>query len=248
MKSIPTSKREDEGTVVTFTDVLDFIMRKGTTLIGLSLAGVVIGIGVTFLIPKQWESTGVLQIGQVASETASAPGAPTLIEPTQRALERLRIPQFTDDVLKILGHAVGPDEDAAAALARRSFKSTLLAATDLIQFTVRGYSPEDATRTANAIGNELARIHAGLMRPSLDRLNADMEEVSQGVIREDKRREMLNDLVTRRDQLAIAGKFSENVLLSEMVNENEKSLRALRLRKNTLHADFGEGDQRFRRT
>lgn len=234
MNVAPAPEKDGDGVVVTFEDVLGFLRRHAVSILSLSLAGLVIGICVSLVIPRQWEATGVLQIGQVANESTTAPAPPTQIEPTARALERLRIPQFTDTVLKSLGFAVGPDEDADAALIRRSLKTTMLTGTDLIQYTVRGFSPEQAKRTADAISVEMMRVHANLMRPSLERLKADLEEVTQGVAREDKRRDMLNELVRTRGQAGVIGKFSENVLLSEMVNENEKALRSLRLRSNTL--------------
>ncbi|CAM2921450.1 hypothetical protein [Cupriavidus taiwanensis] len=234
-KSAPTADNKEEGIVVTFEDVAEFLQRHAKKILTLSVVGLFIGIALTYVLPRQWEATGVLQIGQVANEGATAPAPPTLVEPTARALERLRIPQFSDAVLKRLGLAVGTEEGADATLLRASLRSTMLAGSDLIQFSVRGFSPDRARRTAQAISDELTRIHGGLMRPSVDRLNADLQEVTQGVAREDKRREMLNGLVRNREHVNVAGKFSENVLLSEMVNENEKALRFLRLRKNTLH-------------
>ncbi|KAI3592328.1 hypothetical protein D9X30_2725 [Cupriavidus sp. U2] len=234
MKVAPAPGNNGDGVVITLEDVLGFFRRHAVRILSLSVVGLAIGICVTFVIPKQWEATGVLQIGQVANEATTVPVGPTQIEPIARALERLRIPQFTDAVLKNLGFAVGPDEDANAALIRRSLKTTILAGTDLIQYTVRGFSPQQAKQAAEAISVELIRVHAGLMRPSLERLKADLAEVRQGVDREDKRREMLSDLVRNQAQGGVAGKFSENVLLSEMVNENEKALRSLRLRSNTL--------------
>lgn len=233
-KSAPTPDNKEEGIIVTFEDVVEFVQRHVKKIIFLSVVGLLIGIGVTYIVPRQWEATGVLQVGQVANEGTTAPVPPTLIEPTARAIERLRIPQFTDAVLQRLGLGVGPEEGADAALIRNSLKSTMLAGSDLIQFSVRGFSPDQAKRAAAAISDELTRIHGGLMRPSVDRLNADLQEVALGLTREDKRRDMLSNLVRNREQVNAAGKFSENVLLSEMVNENEKALRFLRFRKNTL--------------
>ncbi|MGO4277682.1 Chain length determinant protein [Cupriavidus sp. OV038] len=233
MKSVPAPKSEEEGIVITFEDVVRFLKRHAVKILVLSMAGLVIGVGTTFLVSRQWEAKGVLQIGQVSNEGGNAPLV-TQIEPTLRALERLRIPQFTEEVLKRLGFSVGLEEPAAAVLIRRSLKSTMLVGTDLIQFSVRGYSPEEARRAAEGISTEMMRIHADLMRPSLSRLNADLAEVKQGIAREDKRREMLNELVQNRGNASVAAKFSENVLLSEMVSENEKGLRTLRLRQNSL--------------
>lgn len=234
MNSVPNVDIEEDGTLIGFEDVVRFLRHHILKILILSLAGLVIGICVTFAIPRQWEAIGILQIGQVANDTTTAGTSPTPVEPTARALERVRMPQFTDSVLKALGHTVGSDGLATAELIRRSLKSTVLPGTDLIQFRVRGYSPDEAKRIAEAIGEELARVHAGLMRPYLGRLNADLAEVEQGVKSEERRRDMLAELVKNRSPASVAGKFSENVLLSEMANENDKSLRFLRFRKNTL--------------
>ena len=231
-KPVTVQHADDDGVVIRVDDVLRFFRRYAGMILGLSLAGAAIGVCLTYFIPKQWEATGILQVGQVANETT--PASPISIEPAARALERVRTPHFTNNVLKLLGEPSGADGSAVSVLVRRSLKSTPLSDPGLIQFAVRGHSPEEARRAAQAVADELTRIHAGLMRPSLDKLDADLAEVEQGLITEGKRRDSLSELVKTRGQTGVAGKFSENVLLNEMLAENDKALRLLRLRKNAL--------------
>lgn len=231
-KPVPAPHPDGDEVAIRFDDVLRFLWRYFWMILGSSLAGLVAGVCLTFVIPKQWEATGILQIGQVANEVT--PASPIPIEPPARALERVRMPQFVSNILTALGEPVESDGNATSALIRRSLKSTPLSDAELIQFAVRGYSPEEARRAAQAVADEVTRVHAGLMRPTLDKLNADLAEVEQGMITEEKRRDALSELAQIRGQAGIAGKFSENVLLSEMLTENDKALRLLRLRKNAL--------------
>ncbi|KAF7962938.1 hypothetical protein AWV80_15730 [Cupriavidus sp. UYMU48A] len=80
----------------------------------------------------------------------------------------------------------------------------------------------------------MINIHAALAKPTLDKLKADLADVSESLIIEEKRRTQLAALLETRDRAGITGKFSENVLLSDIANNNDKQLRQLRLHKNVV--------------
>jgi hypothetical protein len=217
--------------VITFEDGVNFLRRHSIRLIGAGVAGALIGFGLTFVIPKQWEATSVLQVGQIASDT----GAPTQIETTSRAVERLKLDQFQDNILMRLSLPLGVGESRQTDLFRNSSKIVLLRNADLIQISTQGYSPEEARRFTQAYGEELINVHAVLARPSLDKIKADLTDVRDSLVTEEQRRKELSSLVNMRSKDGgAAGKFSENVLLNDLVSNNDKQLRQLRLQKNAI--------------
>ncbi len=231
------SRSTDAGTenhkmsqVITFEDGINFARRNSVRIIVCGLVGALIGLGLAFVIPKEWEATSVLQIGQLASES----GPPAPIETTSRAVERIKLDQFQDIVLTRLGLPLDVGANRATDLFRNSSKVALLRNADLIQVSVRGNSPEEAKRFAQMYGEELISVHAALAKPSLDKLKADLAEVSDSLILEEKRRVRLATLLESRNRESVVGKFSENVLLNDIVSSNDKQLRQLRLQKNSI--------------
>lgn len=228
--NIPKSGISEKTQVVSFEDGLNFLRRHFGKIIGAALVGAGIGLGLTFVIPKQWEATAIIQVGQVANET----GIPTQIETTSRAVERLKLEQFEDKVLTGLGLTLESGENRSTDLFRSSSRILLLRNADLIQISTRGHSPEEAMRFAQAYGNELITSHAALAKPTLDKLKADLADVQSSLVIEEQRRARLAGLMAARDQAGIIGKFSENVLLNDIANDNDKQLRQLRLHKNSV--------------
>lgn len=216
--------------MVSFEDGVNFLRRHVGKIIGAGLVGAGIGLGLTFVIPKQWEATAIIQVGQVANDTAN----PTQIETTARTMERLKLNQFEDRILTGLGLPLEVGESRSTDLFRNSSQILLLRNSDLIQISARGHSPEEARRFTQAYCNELISVHAALAKPTLDKLGADLAEVQASLITEENRRKQLASLLDARGRAGIAGKFSENVLLNDIANDNDKQLRQLRLHKNSV--------------
>jgi len=184
-------------------------------------------------LPKQWEASVVIQVGQITNE--AMPGtplpAPTPVETVGRAVERLQLPQFEDLVLRKLDLPLGVNENATTDLIRRSLKAVQLKNAELIEVTVRGFSQADAQRYTQAFADALIGAHAVIAKPSLDKINSNMVEVRQQIASEEARKGELSTLMRVRDQSKADAKFSESVLLANMVAENDKLLQGLRQRE-----------------
>ncbi len=153
------------------------------------------------------------------------------METVGRAVERLQLPQFEDLVLQKLSLPLGLNENASTDLIRRSLKAVQLKNADLIEVTVRGFSQADAQRYTQAFSDALIGAHAVIAKPSLDKINANMAEVRQQIASEEARKGELSTLMRVRDQSKADAKFSESVLLANMVAENDKQLQGLRQRE-----------------
>ena len=149
----PDDTPENDAVMVTAGQVLAFLYRHIKKLALTGIVGGAVAIGVALMLPKQWEASAALQIGQIASEAPQSPAIP--IEAAGRAMERLQLPQFKDVVLQKLGLPLGAGENADTDLIRSSLKVTQLKNADLIQLTVRGFSQADAQLYAKAFLDEL---------------------------------------------------------------------------------------------
>lgn len=219
-----------DGAVVTLEQVLAFLRRHLKKLALTALMGAVLAIGLALLLPKQWEASAVIQIGQITNDNPQA-SPMTLVETVGRAVERLQLPQFEDVVLKKLGLPLAVGEDANTDLIRHSLKATQLKNADLIEVTVRGFSREDAQRYVQAFLDELINAHAVLAKPSMDKVKSNMTEVTRQIAAEEAKKVQLSSLARIRDETKAKASFSESVLLASMAADNDKQLQTLRQRE-----------------
>jgi len=139
---------------------------------------------------RQWEAVAYIQIGQVPA----LPGTDPKVEPLARVLERLQLVPFQNHVLANIGIK---DDAPEAKLYRKSIKlEPLPYAGPLVKFSVRGWSPEQAKRFAEATVAELQVLHQALMAKPLAMTQTRLSEVDADLQRAE----------AQRDQLAQAAK------------------------------------------
>lgn len=219
----------DDAMMVTGEQILLFIRRHLKKIVIAGVLGAALALAIALLLPKQWEASAVIQVGQIANETPQSPTAP--VETVGRALERLQLPQLEDVVLKKLGLPLGVGQNTDTDLIRQSLKATQLKNADLIEVTVRGFSQADAQRYVQGFVDELISAHAVLAKPSMDKVNANMAEVARLIVAEEAKRAQLSGLARVRDQTKGEQRFPERVLLASMAAENDKQLQTLRQRE-----------------
>ncbi|CBJ38981.1 conserved protein of unknown function [Ralstonia solanacearum CMR15] len=221
--------RPGDAAIVMLAQGAQFARRHGKKLAVAGIVGAALALGLALVLPKQWEASAVIQVGQLTNENPQVPSVP--VETVGRAVERLQLPQFEDLVLQKLNLPLGINENASTDLIRRSLKAASLKNADLIEVTVRGFSQADAERYTQAFSDALIGAHAVIAKPSLDKINANMVEVRQQISAEEARKGELSALMRVRDQSKAEAKFSESVLLASMVAENDKQLQGLRQRE-----------------
>ncbi|AMP38379.1 chain-length determining protein [Ralstonia solanacearum] len=225
--------RPGDAAIVMLAQGAQFARRHVKKLVAAAVAGAALALGLALVLPKQWEASVVIQVGQITNEVmpGTSPSAPTPVETVGRAVERLQLPQFEDAVLRKLNLPTGINENASTDLIRRSLKATQLKNAELVEVTVRGFSQADAQRYAQAFSDALIGAHAVIAKPSLDKINANMAEVHRQISAEETRKGELSALMRVREQAKTDVKFSESVLLASMVAENDKQLQGLRQRE-----------------
>lgn len=219
--------------VIGLDDVGAFIRRHALTLTVFTAVGASAAFTATFLMRPLWQAQITVQNGQLYWVTSTGPTAIN-IEPPARTVDRIKVATFQDTVLKQLNLPLDEGVNPETDLVRRSFEVRLLRNSDLIELAVRGYSPPEASRVLKQYVRNLAEEHASLAKPTLDRLSQDMRQVERDLSEARARQSELERREQERSRTNVAGKFSENVLLDNMISSTAADIRMLQQRRNTL--------------
>ncbi len=157
-------------------------------VIGVPLVTVLIALAYVTLSDPQWESSAVVQMGQVGQ--AEVGKATATVETPPRAIERMKTPTFQNDVLASIGISTA-DDNAKARLYRRSLRLRQPPGTDLIELRIRAYSLDEARHLAEATVEQLRKSHDKLALPSIDSLRKQLDDVIRQLERAQKERESL---------------------------------------------------------
>ncbi|MFM0335507.1 GumC domain-containing protein [Paraburkholderia fungorum] len=209
--------------------LVDFVRRDAIRLSIGAVLGVAVGLGASYLFPRQWESTAVVRIGQLFNGNSA-----TLVETPANVVARFDTRGFQDGVLKHLGLDPDARDDSHVNLLRKSARAKVVSS-DLIEVDVNGFSPDEAQRDLHALIDQLAQTHQAMMAPSLNRLNADLKEVSQLLTEAEVRSTRLASEADRQSQGKSNGAPSgEGLMLTELINANTQEVTAIRVRKNEI--------------
>lgn len=228
MKSEVTDTEHFERDEMSLQDLWRVLIDQRRWLFGIVTLCVFLAfVGVLITRPK-WEATAVIQIGQVG-----LPGigqGSQLIEPSVRAIERMKMKSFENDVLISLKIPV-EDENPLASLFRRSLSLKALGTTDLIQVKVRGDSPDQAASWAQAVVDRLKNVHERLAQPTIDRLRKQQAELKKQMKSIEEERANFLKIVSKSSETSGDSRFSENLLLSNLLLQKNAELRDFEMRR-----------------
>lgn len=210
-------------------DILAFLARYAWYLVGGAVLGALLGTLIAEVLPHQWESSIVLQIGRISqgqAQTQRELGPYSNIELPAVAAARITLPEFQAIALRRLNLPEQMGKDRNTDLFRRTISAKPVRDTDLLEISVRGYSAEDAQRFIDAIQKELIAIHATIAKPSLDRLKSQSEYTTRMLALAMEQGQRLSALASGRDAKR-SGDFAESVLLNQMMADNGKQIQAL---------------------
>lgn len=208
-------------------DIWQMLAGRPAWVLGLPLLCALAAIGFLLLASPRWESTSVIQVGQVG-QTGVGEGA-ALIESPARTIERLKLDSFKDDVLTRLGLPLDTG-DSGTRLFRRSIQLRQIPSTDLIELKVRGESPEDAKKYAAAVVTHLSSVHQRIAQPSIDRLRAALANTEADLRHRADERDVLTSRMAMGRQIDPSDRFAETVLLSSLLAAATQDIREIKLR------------------
>jgi len=161
---------------ISLRQICDFSHRYWKRILLVTIAGGAIGIVAATFLPKQWEASADLQVGQIQF---SADGGPTLVEPLAQVVARVQNRAFVDDVVQAMHWETDDGFMGRATLVRRSLSAKPLPATQLVAMTVRGYSRNDAMATLTQVESQLIAAHARTVDSALGQIKSQLAEVNQ---------------------------------------------------------------------
>lgn len=228
MKSEVTDTEHFERDEMSLQDLWRVLIDQSRWLFGIATLCVFLAVVGVLIIRPKWEATAVIQIGQVG-QSGVGQGS-QLIEPSVRAIERMKMKSFENDVLISLKIPVEVENPLA-----RLFRSTLslkaLGTTDLIQVKVRGDSPDLAANWANAVVERLKTVHERLAQPTIDRLRKQLAELKKQMKMIEEERANLLKIVSKSSETRGDSRFSANLLLSNLLLQKNAELRDFEMRR-----------------
>jgi uncharacterized protein involved in exopolysaccharide biosynthesis len=226
-KKVSESERlEQDG--INVRDLWRVLINQKKWAMGVPIVCVLLAsIGLSFSKLK-WEATAVIQIGQVGQSGVGQ--SSQLIEPPIRAIERMKMKSFEDDVLTTLKISI-EDSDTVARQFRNSLSLKALGATDLIQVKIRAASPEQASLWGKAVVDRLKEVHERLAQPTIDRLRKQQAELKKQMQTIEEERENLLKIVSKSIEISGESRFSANLLLSNLLLQKNAELRDFEMRR-----------------
>ncbi len=214
--------------VFSLPDVWRVLVSQKKCVIGLPIACLLFAIAAIALSKPKWEATAVIQIGQVGR--SSVDQVSQLIEPPVRAIERMKMKSFEDDVLAKL--KISPEEkNPIAKLFRSSLVLKALGTTDLIQVKIQALSRHHAELWVAAVTDRLKDIHEKLSQPTIDHLRKQQTELNKQVQIIEEERASLLRIVSKSSETSGESQFSANLLLSHLLLQKNAELRDFEMRR-----------------
>jgi LPS O-antigen subunit length determinant protein (WzzB/FepE family) len=166
-------------------DLWRILRREWRWFIGVLLVVLAAAVFYAQAAHPRWEAVAWVRPGQLGAFPA---GEDPRAEPFQRVIERMKTVEFQQAVLHDLG--VSP-RSREGHLYRGSFDLDPSPYAGLLKFTVRGYSPQQAQRFAQATVDHLHQLHEGLLAEPLELAQARLRQAQA----------QLSDAVAERDRL-----------------------------------------------
>jgi LPS O-antigen subunit length determinant protein (WzzB/FepE family) len=213
---------------ISLRDLWRVLINQKKWVIGIPILCVVLAaVRVSMVMPK-WEATAVIQIGQVG-QSGVGQGS-QLIELPVRAIERMKMKSFEDDVLTRLKIS-REEENPMASLFRSTLALKALSTTDLIQVKIRAHSREQAQNWANAVVERLKDVHERLAQPTIERLRKQQAELKKQMQIIEEERISLLRIVSKSSETSGDSRFSANLLLSNLLLQKNAELREFEMRR-----------------
>ena len=144
--------------------------------------------------------------------------------------------QFQNGVLQSLGLPLDRTRSRETALIRDHAEPTLQRDGDLVRINARGTTPEQARQVVAAYEKLVIDAHLELLRPSIDRMTAELQHAKAAQADAEKRAAQLNARSTNIK--GEEGPFSAEILRDNLVQRNEEELHRLALRMEELQEDL----------
>ena len=210
-------------------DVINFIRRNFIYMLWGALLGLAIGGLLVVLLPKQFEATALVKIGEIANINAAG----SAIESSLQVVDRIKSRSFQDDVLNTLNISVDDDDSALVKQFRNSLKIKL-EKSELISLSVNANSQAQANALMQGVVNQLNKVHYKMSYPTIARLKLELDSVNNEIKLADVETKKLSKVLDMPSENITDMKFSQTVLLSSIRMSKAQEYRNFRDNKRML--------------
>jgi capsular polysaccharide biosynthesis protein len=182
-------------------------------------------------VPKQWEATATVQIGQIGQQAIGQ--QVQLVESASRVFERVKTRSFKDSILK---DAKLPSLDDAefgseSRIFGNSLNVKLLSNPDLIEIKVRALSPDQAATFLQSVVGKLKQIHDGVAFPTASKLRASLQQLSESIKVLESERLLYTEQLAKVASSSKVEDFLQKSVYAKLLSDLDLQLRTLQDRK-----------------
>ena len=210
-------------------DVINFIRRNFIYMLWGALLGLAIGGLLVVLLPKQFEATALVKIGEIANINAAG----SAIESSLQVVDRIKSRSFQDDVLNTLGISTDDDDSALVKQFRTSLKIKL-EKSELISLSVNANSRAQANALMQGVVNQLNTVHYKMSYPTITRLKLELDSANNEIKLADEESKKFSKVLDTQSENVTDMKFSQTVLLSSIRMSKAQEYRNFRDNKRML--------------
>lgn len=166
-------------------DVVRLLRRAWPWAAVVAVIGGIVGVWLLAILPKKYEAVAYVQPGQFGQVQLGqfgqpAKNEPVLVESPHQAVERMSTGEFQLEI----ANAIGDQETVNVIRRSGALKGGLYTAsvgknTQRIELRVRGRTPDESRRLADAIITGLAKRHQELAQPAINRLRQELTVVQE---------------------------------------------------------------------
>jgi capsular polysaccharide biosynthesis protein len=183
------------------------------------------------IVPKQWEATATVQIGQIGQQAIGQ--QVQLVESASRVFERVKTRSFRDSILKdaklpILDEAEFGSE---SKIFGNSLNVKLLSNPDLIEIKVRALSPEQAATFLQNVVGKLKLIHDGVALPTSNKLRASLLQLNESIKVLDSERLLYVEQLAKVTSSSKVEDFLQKSVYAKLLSDLDLQVRNLQDRK-----------------
>ena len=215
------------------SDVINFIRRNFICLLSGALLGLAIGGLLVALLPKQFEATALVKIGEIANVNGAGVATGSTIEPSLQVVDRIKSRSFQDDVLNTLKISTDDDDSALVKQFRNSLKIKL-EKSELISLSVNANSRAQANALMQGVVNQLNTVHYKMSYPTIARLKLELDSVNNEIKLADEEVKQYSKVLEMQSEKITDMKFSQTVMLSNIRMSKAQEYRNFRDNKRML--------------
>lgn len=184
-----------------------FSAKRLRELFFLSLLGGILGLLVWHFVPKHWQATMLIQVGQAGD------GVP-IADPSSVAAG-VQFPSFVTQVVEEAD--IGSVDEARGKLVKKSLWATVLKGAPLIEIGVEAYSREGATHVLATVLSMLQKKHSELLAPATARRQSLLDNNKRTLATLEAQRA---SIMSRLESSAVrdGSAFSQSVLLADLLH------------------------------